>query len=167
MSAVHEHLYRLDQFSEVDAQTLIPGIVEPLRQGFDHPAEVEYDIDPVVLDRDHATPIALLVNEIVTNSLKHAYPNGKAGKIRVALKRGEGNTIRLRVSDDGQGFDTNVPSQGLGRRLIGAMVMQLNGAWTYSFENGTQFEASIPDAGANASEPKNGMATGPGAAPPH
>ena len=79
MSAVHEHLYRLDQFSEVSAATLIPGIVEPLRQSFDHAATVDYDVEPLVLDRDHATPIALLVNEIVTNALKHAYPVWRGG----------------------------------------------------------------------------------------
>ncbi len=158
MSAVHEHLYRLDQFSEVNATTLIPGIIEPLRQSFDHAVAVDYDIEPLVLDRDHATPIALLVNEIVTNALKHAYPNGHAGRISVSLKRDDGATVVLRVTDDGQGFDADVPSRGLGRRLIGAMVMQLNGTWTYTFDNGTQFEARLPLNGTPSPTAKNGAA---------
>ena len=66
-----------------------------------------------MLDRDHATPIALLVNEIVTNALKHAYPNGHAGRISVSLKRDDGDTVVLRITDDGQGFDADVPSRGL------------------------------------------------------
>ena len=109
MSAVHEHLYRLDQFSEVSAATLIPGIIEPLRQSFDHAATVDYDVEPLVLDRDHATPIALLVNEIVTNALKHAYPNGQAGRIGVSLKRDGADAVVLRITDHGQGFDTGCP----------------------------------------------------------
>ena len=73
--------------------------------------------------------------------------------------------ITLRIADDGQGFDTEIPSTGLGRRLIGAMVMQLNGTWAYSFENGTQFEASLPAAGVTSSEMTNGSATRPDTAP--
>jgi two-component sensor histidine kinase len=144
MSAVHEHLYRLDTFSEVASQTLVPAIVEPLVEGFSNVAEVQYDIDPLVLNRDHATPLALLINELVTNSLKYAFPNRQAGRILVSLKRDPTKNVSLTVSDNGVGFDPRTPSKTLGARLIQAMVTQLNGTSAYRIDHGTTFEAKFP-----------------------
>jgi two-component sensor histidine kinase len=143
MSAVHEHLYRLDQFAEVDAATLIPGIVEPLRQAFALPVSIVYDVDPLVLDRDRATPLALLVSEVVTNALKYAFPGGREGRISIALKQQGGGDIKLTVADDGVGFDTAKVSNGLGSRLIRAMLVQLDGSSRYEVEGGTRFEATL------------------------
>lgn len=143
MSAVHEHLYRLDQFAEVDAATLIPGIVEPLREAFAQPVRVEYDIDPMVLDRDRATPLALLVSEVVTNALKYAFPDGREGRIAIVLKQQDSGDIKLTVADDGVGFDTAKASNGLGSRLIRAMLVQLDGTSRYEVEGGTRFEATL------------------------
>ncbi|HEY5756453.1 MAG TPA: cache domain-containing protein [Steroidobacter sp.] len=143
MSAVHEHLYRLDQFAEVDAATLIPGIVEPLREAFALPVKVDYDIDPLVLDRDRATPLALLVSEVVTNALKYAFPEGRHGHIAIGFKHRPNGDIVLTVSDDGVGFEPAKVSNGLGTRLIRAMLVQLDGSSRYSIENGTRFEATL------------------------
>jgi len=143
MSAVHEHLYRLDQVTEVEASTLIPGIVEPLRQGFSHNVTVEYDIAALVLDRDHATPLALIVSEVVTNALKYAFPDEKAGQIRIALKRQESDELKLTISDNGVGFDPSAESVGLGSRLIRAMATQLGAKSQYVFDGGTKFEATF------------------------
>lgn len=153
MSAVHESLYRVDQFAEVNAATLIPGIVEPLRQGFGHPVAVTYEVEPIILDRDHATPIALLVNEVVTNSIKYAFPNREDASIRVALKRAQDGKLVLTIADDGQGFDPATPSTGLGTRLIRAMLVQLGGTSSYSFDGGTTFEAIIPANAASTPAP--------------
>ncbi len=143
MSAVHEHLYRLDQFSEVNVSTLIPGIVDPIRDGYGTPVEIVYDIDSLQVDHDHATPLALLVSELVTNALKYAYAEGEDGKVVVSLKA-EGETgARLTVSDEGIGIDREKPSQGLGSRLIKAMVIQLGGTGGYADGPGTVFEAEL------------------------
>jgi two-component sensor histidine kinase len=143
MSAVHEHLYRLDTFSEVSAQSLVPAIIDRLIESFNHLAEVTYDIDPLVLDRDHATPLALLINELVTNSLKYAFPDGRKGKISASLKRDASGNVVLTISDNGVGFDPSAQSRGLGTRLIRAMVTQLNGTSAYLFGYGTTFEAVL------------------------
>ncbi len=144
MTAVHEHLYRLDQFTEVDASTLIPAIVEPLSSAFARRVEIEYDIDPVILHHDHATPVALIVNEVVTNALKYAFPDGRPGTLRIAMKHRPDGAITLSVSDDGVGFDPTIPTSGLGSRLIRAMLVQLGGAeHTYTFESGTRFQAEL------------------------
>lgn len=143
MSTVHESLYRLDQFAEVDAATLIPGIVEPLREAFALPVKVDYDIDPLVLDRDRATPIALLVSEVVTNALKYAFPHGRHGRIAIGFKQQAGGDLTLTVSDDGVGFDPTQASNGLGSKLIRAMLLQLDGTSRYAIDKGTTFEATL------------------------
>jgi two-component sensor histidine kinase len=143
MSAVHEHLYKLDQFAEVDAATLIPGIVEPLREAYPFKVDVGYDIDPLVLDRDRATPLALLVSEVVTNALKYAFPDGREGHIAIGFKRLPGGDIALTIADDGVGFDPANAGGGLGSRLIPALLTQLEGRSRYVVSEGTRFEATL------------------------
>jgi two-component sensor histidine kinase len=146
MSAVHESLYRLDRYAEVSADVLIPDIVESLRAGFGQPATIHYDIEPLVIERDHATPLALLVSEAVTNSLKHAFRGRPSGTIKISLHRQEDGKVAVAVQDDGAGFDHSLSSNGLGTRLIQAMVLQLGGTSTYTVDGGTRFEALLsPD----------------------
>jgi two-component system, sensor histidine kinase PdtaS len=144
MTAVHEHLYRLDQFAEVNADTLIPAIVDPLREAFAQPVTIDYDIDPVVLHHDQATPLALIVNEVVTNALKYAFPDGRSGTIRVAFKSRDRDHAELSVGDDGVGFDPSLATSGLGGRLVRAMLIQLGGSEPeYYFKGGTRFQTLV------------------------
>jgi len=143
MTAVHEHIYRLDQYVEVDAKLLIPAIVEPLIRASGQDIAVSFDIDAVEVERDSATPLALLVNELVTNALKYAFPEGKAGHIKLALKVEESNRARLTVEDDGVGFDPAASVSGMGSRLIKAMVMQMGGTYSYEAKDGTIFHAEL------------------------
>ncbi|MGD9913961.1 MAG: sensor histidine kinase [Rhizobiaceae bacterium] len=144
MTAVHEHIYRLDRYAEVSAQSLLPAIVDAQVRSFGVPVKLSFDIDPVEIDRDHATPLALLLNELVTNALKYAFRDGRAGAISVSLKSISDTRCAFTVADNGIGFDTSVASQGMGRRLIVAMVSQLQGTHAYvSDDNGTRFEAEI------------------------
>jgi len=143
MTAVHEHIYRLDRYAEVSAQSLIPAIVDSQVQAFGAAVKQEFDIDPIDIDRDHATPLALLLNELVTNALKYAFPDGRSGTIRVSLKSLSPERCRFTVSDDGVGFDPEAARHGMGGRLIKAMVAQLQGSHSYSSGHGTVFSAEI------------------------
>lgn len=143
MTAVHEHIYRLDQYAEVEARDFIPAIVEPLLRTFGANVALAYAIDPLSVDRDQATPIALLVNEVVTNALKYAFPGGRKGSIDLRLERIGQDRVRLSIIDDGVGFSGEPGSGGMGSRLIRGMVTQLGGTYTYSGENGTRFVAEL------------------------
>lgn len=143
MSIVHESLYRLDQFAEVDAATLIPRIVEPLREAFAAPVTIHYDVQPLVIDRDAATPLALIVSEVVTNALKYAFPDGRKGTLRIGFTQNPGGQPVLTIADDGIGFDQEHTAKGMGTRLIKAMVMQLGGTQRYVRDAGTRFEATL------------------------
>ena len=144
MAAVHESLYRLDQVSDVEASELLPRIVDPLREAYALPVAVDYNVDEVLLDRDSATPIALVVSEVVTNALKYAFPDGRAGKLSVGLTQKPSGGLSLVIADNGVGFDPGAGNAGMGTRLINAMVLQLGGSYSYTRADGTVFEATLP-----------------------
>jgi two-component sensor histidine kinase len=143
MTAVHEHIYRLDQYAEVEARDFIPAIVEPLLRTFDAHVAVNYVLDNLSVDRDQATPIALLVNEVVTNALKYAFPEGRDGAIELRLERLAEDRVRLSIVDDGVGFREQPENTGMGSRLIRGMVTQLGGTYTYTGEDAARFVAEL------------------------
>lgn len=143
MTAVHEHMYRLDQYAEIDAHELVPSIVDPLRQTFGTDTTIETDVDRLSVDRDFATPLALLINEVVTNALKYAFPQG-GGSIRISLKRVDAGFAELVIEDDGIGFDPETALSGMGNRLIKGMVTQMDGTYAYAAAAaGTRFTARL------------------------
>jgi two-component sensor histidine kinase len=143
MAAVHEHIYRLDQYVEVDAAEFIPAIVKPLLASFNPHVSVEFDLESLQVDRNYTTPLALLVNEVVTNALKYAYPGEGGGSILVSLKKIGPGRARLEIHDDGVGFDPQANVEGMGSRLIRAMVRQMHGTYAYRHEQGTTFSCEI------------------------
>ncbi len=162
MTAVHEHIYQLDRYSEVAAKTLLPAIVDAQLKSYGTPVAVAYDIDPVDIDRDHATPLALLLNELVTNALKYGFPDGRDGKISVGLKSTSDERCTLTVSDDGIGFDPEATKSGMGGRLIRAMVTQLGGTFSYAAADaGTSFGADIAIRTSGETLPRAGLPNAP------
>lgn len=143
MSAVHEHLYRLDRFVEVDAADLVPDLVASLLAGAGPRIEVSYDLDSILIDHDHATSFALVVCEVVTNAVKYAFPGARSGHIHIAIKALPQGGARLVIADDGRGFDPDRATEGLGMKLITAMMRQLDGTYRYVEDGGARFEADI------------------------
>jgi two-component sensor histidine kinase len=84
------------------------------------------DIESEFLPTDRAIPIGLIVNELVTNAVKYAFPGETKGTVLVTLKRVPGE-LRLTVADDGQGLDPRRADSGLGGRLIEGFAQQLGG----------------------------------------
>jgi two-component sensor histidine kinase len=84
------------------------------------------DIESVLLPTDRAIPIGLIVNELVTNAVKYAFPGESSGTVMVALKRLPGE-FRLTVADDGKGIESQRADSGLGGRLVEGCAQQLGG----------------------------------------
>ena len=84
------------------------------------------DIERELLPTDRAIPMGLIVNELVTNALKYAFPNETKGTVMVTLKRVPGE-LRLTVADDGEGIDIRRANSGLGGRLVEGFAQQLGG----------------------------------------
>lgn len=128
---VHEQIYRAGEaLGDFDAgqfaRTLAHELVESMGR---EDVVLETDVIVARLDTRNATPLALILNELITNALKHGCPAGRPGRIRVALGT-EGQDYRLSVSDDGPGLPTDitpVQKKSLGMRAIDALARQLRG----------------------------------------
>jgi PAS domain S-box-containing protein len=134
MALIHEHLYGSSNLSTVDLSVYLRKLCNPLFQTLELATgciEVHLDLLPVHLDINHAIPCGLLVNELVSNAFKHAFPNGRSGQIRVTVgPLGDGPGWHLSVTDDGlglpPGFDLNqINSMGL--QLVTGLARQLGG----------------------------------------
>lgn len=131
MAAVHEHLYRSDKVDRIEAAQYIPAIVDPLIYTYNGDHRVEYRIESLSIDHDRATPLGLLVNELVSNTLKHAFNDGEKGTITITLGRNEQGGAHLEIADDGVGFDPASVERGMGSRLIVGIAGQLQGEGHY------------------------------------
>jgi two-component sensor histidine kinase len=125
---LYSKLSRSDTVEAVDAATYLDALCHDLAasvQGH-RPVVLTTDIDSELLPSDRAIPIGLVVNELVTNALKYAFPRQPKGSVNVTLKRVAGELL-LTVADDGQGIDPGRADSGLGGRLVEGFVEQLGG----------------------------------------
>ena len=107
---------------------------------------ITVDAEALALHKDASEPIGLVVNELATNAIKHAFPSGK-GAIRIGLKQQDDDIIRLSVTDDGIGLDAAAGPKGtgFGTRYIGVFVRQLDGTLSQSSSAaGSSFDIRLP-----------------------
>ncbi|MFW6076290.1 MAG: sensor histidine kinase [Hyphomicrobiales bacterium] len=144
MSAVHEQLYLSDQIGRIDVGDYLRKLVENLAQSYGRQAAIDYDLDEIGAEIELALPLGLVVSEITSNAFKHAFPDGRAARLTIELKRRNGDEAHLRISDNGIGFDPAQQDDGLGLRLLQAFSQQLNATYSFHIENGTTLELSFP-----------------------
>ncbi|MEQ8525334.1 PAS domain S-box protein [Gracilimonas sp.] len=145
IAMVHEKLYQSEDFSEVDISQYfeeLTHVIHETMQRSDVKVEIKLDILPAKLPIIQAIPCGLLLNEIITNSYKHAFDGRKKGEIRVSLSK-PGDKLLLRIKDDGVGLPeqpkTNIHTS-LGMTLIKTLSKQLNASFDYRSEDGAIFE---------------------------
>ncbi len=131
MSFIHESLYQTKNFSHVDLATYIDGLTRNLMMSYSLSGQVELvkDLQPVELVLDQAIPCGLIFNELISNSLKHAFPGHSKGRIDIVL-RAERNRVEISITDDGlglpDGFDEDRDAN-LGLQLVHTLIGQLDG----------------------------------------
>ncbi|HEX7897906.1 MAG TPA: histidine kinase dimerization/phosphoacceptor domain -containing protein [Planctomycetota bacterium] len=128
MAVVHEMLYH-EPDGTFDFTRFTRTLAEHLFVAYGVAPALEIDADPVALAEEAVTPCALMVNELLSNCLKHAFTE-KRGRVRVELRKGPGDDVLLRVSDDGRGLDpAAIPSRpdSLGLTLVRGLARQLGG----------------------------------------
>ena len=146
MALIHESLYQSDDFSKISPEKYIDKLIQSTVSTFgsiDKQIKHELDIEEIDIAMDEAIPMALVINELLSNSYKHAFPNGRVGKITVVLKEIEDETILLKYSDDGVGIQKEIiPHEldSLGMQLIYDLVEgQLKGEVELETTNGTHY----------------------------
>jgi two-component sensor histidine kinase len=139
MSILHQKLYQGKNLAGIDMPDYFKNLVESILDTYDawDKVAIEYDVAAIELDIDTAVPIGLIANELITNSLKYAFPDQEQGKIEVSLQQ-EGQQMLFSVKDNGIGIQKNTtPSgTGFGSQLIRLLVMQLNGKMMTEHEEG-------------------------------
>jgi two-component sensor histidine kinase len=109
--------------------------------------KLKVEVEDLRLGIDTAVPCGLLINELVSNALKHAFPNGQKGEIQVALQAMANNDYRLIVTDDGIGLSGGIEghsADSLGLRLVQTLTQQLEGVIELDTSAGTRFEIVFP-----------------------
>jgi two-component sensor histidine kinase len=146
MSAVHEHIYRSSSFEIVHVKDYLQTLVASIGAGHDPNVRVSEDIADLAVDREAATPLGLILNEVVSNAFKHAFADGREGVLTVKLVRTPDDRGQLTVEDNGMGFDPQTPTKGIGRRLISALTQQLGGESRFetAVNGGSLFTLTFP-----------------------
>jgi len=111
MGMIHQNLYQGENLAAIEMKNYFKNLGAFIIDSFDDSARIslEVEMDPLELDVDRAVPIGLIVNELITNSLKYAFPDGREGKILISLKKDQDH-LYLKVADDGAGMKKNNPT---------------------------------------------------------
>ncbi len=150
MALVHEKLYSSNNFTSINfgnyINTLVPLLMNSYRIEKDQ-VKVSITAEDIQLGLNTAIPLAQLVNEILSNIFKHAFPSGKTGRVDIELARNsETGTNMLNITDTGTGLAEGVSYPGggnLGFQLIDALVKQIRGRVTFSGEDGVSIRVSF------------------------
>jgi two-component system, sensor histidine kinase PdtaS len=146
IAEVHDHLWRSSHVGYVELADFMTELCKKLR-GNTGRHTLHCHSDSMLLSADHAIPLGLLINELVTNAVKYAYPEG-AGEIEVSAREIDGH-LQVEVSDQGaglpEGFDIDQPRASLGFKVVTGMVRQLNGHLKIADDRkGTRFLLDLP-----------------------
>ncbi|MDB5465691.1 MAG: pdtaS 9 [Phenylobacterium sp.] len=150
---VHASLYRTSSRDEVDFAGYLQHLCDRLARALlaDDRLRIELDAEPAGLALDKAVALGVVVNELVTNAVKHAYPPPARGVILVKLRH-PGDTLTLWISDKGQGFPPTGPADGLGMRLVSSLVQQVGATLTVERGEGVTFVVQLHEAGSLPSD---------------
>lgn len=146
MSLVHEQLYQKNNLSDIKAKDYLHELMEELLVSYRLKDNIGYqlDVDPIQFTIEQSVPFGLIVNELVVNALKHAFPK-KKGDISIRLKK-EDQQYQLEIADNGIGFDPALFENGnMGFDLVQTIVGQLEGNLSYqTHEAGSNFKINFP-----------------------
>ncbi len=148
MALIHEKLYRSKDMASIDFKEYLQGLAQGISGTYKrHDVRVSVDMDSLALDVNVGIPCGLIVNELVSNSLKYAFPGGRTGTIRLGIdKNGAGNHV-LTVADNGIGFPPEVDfrnTASLGLKLVNVLTGQIHGTLELSRAEGTAFSITFP-----------------------
>ncbi len=149
MAMVHENLHQSDNLAGIRLSDYVESLAENLIQSYAYDPNsviLETDLGSITLGVDTAVPMGFIITELLSNCFKHAFPRGRAGRIRVSMKL-TSDTYQLIVWDDGVGMPSHLDVnciQSLGLGLVTAFVEQLNGSIEYGVDNGTQVRIVFP-----------------------
>ena len=151
MALVHERLYGSGDLSRIDFADYLRKLYVHLGQAFAVSPDriaARIDLDEILLDINSAIPCGLIATELISNAMKHAFPEDRRGTIVVALKRAGDGRIRLTIADDGVGFPPEIDfrkTESLGMQIVTMLSQQIEGEVELAAGPGTSFSVTFPE----------------------
>ncbi|MCB0490343.1 MAG: tetratricopeptide repeat protein [Cyclobacteriaceae bacterium] len=144
MGLIHENIYKAENFAHIKMAGYISKLTDSLLLSFGLHKQVTVSVecDPVAVDVDTAIPLGLIINELFTNSLKHAFKNIENPRINLNLKI-DRNQLLLEVSDNGRGYLIKSDKDSFGLKLVRELTNQLGGSIEFAGESGFQTTVRI------------------------
>jgi PAS domain S-box-containing protein len=145
MALLHEKLYRAKDLARIDFREYVDDLADnllTLNTDKSERIEMKADIEGVILDVNNSIPCGLIINELVSNALAHAFPDGRKGRIDIRMRGDNERRIVLSVSDNGIGFPEDIDfksTTSLGMQLVNSLAIQLDGLIELDRSKGTSF----------------------------
>jgi PAS domain S-box-containing protein len=147
MAAAQQVLYGTTDATRFSAREFLDTVCQTVRQTFPANPQIDCESAPVELSNEAAMPLALILNELLTNAIKHGLNGQTEGTIRAGLTK-DGDDFVLSVEDDGPGFDvTSVRNRSSGLRLVQGLARQLCGRFDVTTNSGTRCAVRFPQRG--------------------
>ena len=149
MALLHESLYQSNNLSRIDFPDYIRQLASHLFHSYGVAAErihLRTDLEKLYLNLDAAVPCGLIINELISNSLKYAFPDGRSGEVRIELHEHDDGMARLVVADDGIGLRSDIDwatARSLGLRLVRTLAEQLGAKIEVKSQPGTEVQLTF------------------------
>lgn len=150
MALVHEKLGKSRKVAAIDLPEYIRDVTNHLVQGYRTPGKdirLRLELEPIEMDVESAVPCGLILNELVSNSLRYAFQGQNKGSVLVRLHK-EGETLlKLTVRDSGPGLPEDInplEATSVGFKLVRGLLRQMGGDWAYKHRKGSEFTVSLP-----------------------
>lgn len=141
MGILHQQLYQNEHLAFIEMMSYFKNLSLNILDSYNETDRVHVNIEmkPLELDVDTAVPLGLIVNELITNSLKYAFPDGQKGDIDLSLKNTGADNFQLKISDNGIGKTYNAVAKGtgFGTQLVDLLTRQIDGKLLQEVKNGT------------------------------
>lgn len=152
MALIHERLYRSKDLKRIDFGDYIRTLAIDLFHTYvpdPNRIKLSLNVENIMVDINTAVPLGLIVNELVTNSMKHAFGGGESGEIKIQFYSEDENLV-LKVSDDGVGFPEDLDfknTSSLGLQLVNSLTNQISGEIKLNGTKGTEFKITFKEFG--------------------
>jgi two-component sensor histidine kinase len=147
MRLLYDKLYLSENFHELAVKAFFPPLVEEILGVFmpEPPVFTSFDLEDFVLSANIVSPLAIIINELTTNSVKYAFEGRTDRKIRLQARK-SGSTVTLIHEDNGIGMPASVnleKSTGFGMQLVGMLVQQIDGTIDIDRQGGTKYTITV------------------------
>ena len=143
IALIHKNLYQRDNLAGIEMKDYIDRLATNLRETYSaqDKIDIHLNMNEIEMDVDTAIPLGLIINELLTNVFKYAFPDNRKGLIEISLEKTGNNKIKLRIKDNGTG--NNKTNEGFGSQLIRLLTKQLDATFTDGNHDGYWIEISL------------------------